>query len=584
MAGNSIDKITIESAVSNCRRALRWLLLFSLGINLLILASPIYMMQVFDRVLSSGRLETLLLLTVIAGIAVFAMGLIETARTQFLVRVGIWLERSLSVDVITSALAMRLIGGVGSVQPLRDLGALRSTLASPGFNAIIDAPWVPVFIVIIWLMHPALGLIALGAAIALFIVGLLNELTCRAVLGRAGQLSIAATQSVGAALRNAEAVRAMGMLPAVLERYDRANFESLSAHQHAADRGAAFTGLSRSLRFFVQILILGGGAWLVLEGELTSGGMIAASILLGRALAPVEQSIGAWKQLVAARDAWQRLRRLMAEVPRQPEGMPLPEPVGAVACEQVTFVPPGGKRPILRGVSFQLDPGEVLGVIGLSGAGKSTLCKVITGSWKPTRGRAMLDGADIHSWRPEELGPHLGYLPQDVELFTGTVAENIARLSPDPDSEGVVEAARLAGAHEMILSLPAGYDTEIGEGGRFLSGGQRQRIGLARAFYGKPRLIVLDEPNANLDPPGEKALVEAILNAKRWGAAVILVAHHPGILRSTDKIMLMREGQVEALGHRDEIIGRFRAALGSALATANPAREEADRMVREVRT
>jgi PrtD family type I secretion system ABC transporter len=584
MARNAEDTTTFEGAVSNCRRALRWLLLFSLGINLLILASPIYMMQVFDRVLSSGRLETLLFLTVIAGIAVFAMGLIETARGQFLAQLGNWLERSLSADVIASALATRLIDGVGSVQPLRDLGTLRSTLASPGFNAIIDAPWVPVFILIIWLMHPALGLIALGAAIVLFIIGLLNELTCRAALGRAGQLSIAAIQSAGAALRNAEAVQAMGMLPAMLERYDNASGQSLSAHQHAAYRGGAFAGLSKSLRFFVQILILGGGAWLVLRGELTSGGMIAASILLGRALAPVEQSIGAWRQLVVARDAWQRLRELLAELPPQPNRMRLPEPTGALKCDQLTFVPPGGKRPILRGISFDLEPGAALGIVGPSAVGKSTLCKVITGSWKPTRGRATLDGADIHSWRPEDLGPHLGYLPQDVELFTGTVGENIARLSPAPDPEAIVEAARSAGVHEMILSLSAGFDTEIGEGGYFLSGGQRQRIGLARALYGKPKLIVLDEPNANLDPPGEKALLEAILNAKRWGAAVIMVAHHPGILRATDKIMLMREGKVEALGLRDDIIGGFRAALGSVQAGAGPAKDETARKTREVDT
>ncbi|MEJ2122490.1 MAG: type I secretion system permease/ATPase [Alphaproteobacteria bacterium] len=584
MANPSIDAITFKGAISNCRRSLRWLVLFSLGINLLILTSPIYMMQVFDRVLSSGRLETLLFLTLIAGIAVFAMGLIDMARGQFLVRVGNWLDRSLSAQVIASALALRLNDGVGSVQPLRDLGTLRSTLASPGFVAVIDTPWVPVFILIIWLMHPVLGLIALGSAAALFTVGLLNELTCRAALKKAGQLSIAAIQEVGAALRNAEAVQAMGMQPAIVERYDHSSFQSLGAHQQAADRGAAFIGLSKSLRFFVQILILGAGAWLVLRGELTSGGMIAGSILLGRALAPVEQSIGAWKQLVVARDAWQRLKQLLAEVPPQPDRMPLPEPTGVLECDQLTFVPSGGKRPILRNITFHLDPGEVLGVVGPSAAGKSTLCKVVTGSWKPTRGRTTLDGAEIHSWRSEDLGPHLGYLPQETELFTGTVGENIARLLPEPDSAAVIEAARSAGVHELILSLSAGYDTDIGDGGYFLSGGQRQRIGLARALYGKPKLIVLDEPNANLDPQGEKALLEAILHAKQWGAAVIVVAHHPAILRSTDKIMLMREGKIEALGRRDEIFGRFRAALGSAQPAASRSKDESDPTTQEVRT
>lgn len=558
----------IGEVVSSCRRAMGWLLLFSLGINLLVLASPIYMLQVFDRVLTSGRFETLLFLTLIAGIAVFAMGVIETARGRFLARVGGWLEQRLSGEVIRSAMTARLMGG-GSTQPLRDLATVRSTLSSPAVNSIIDAPWVPAFIVIIWLMHPMLGLIALGAAIALYAVGLLNEMVCRKALGRAGELSIAAMQSVDSGLRNAEVVRAMGMLPALLGRYRRTSSESHSAHRKAVDRGAGIIGLSKSLRFFVQILILGGGAWLVLRGELTSGGMIAASILLGRALAPVDQSIGAWKQLVAARDAWRRLTRLLSSVPPESRGMQLPEPKGALSCEDVSFVLPGSDRAVLRNISFELAPGEVLGLMGPSAAGKSTLCKIMTGTWKPTRGRARLDGADISTWRPEELGPHIGYLPQDIELFGGTVAENIARLSLDPDSAAVVEAARLAGAHDMILSLPRGYDTEIGDSGSFLSGGQRQRIGLARAFYGKPKLVVLDEPNASLDPAGEKALDEAIQAAKNWGAAVVLVAHQPRVLRAADKIMLMRDGQIDASGSQAEIFGKLRAALEAVTPGAN---------------
>lgn len=559
-----------------------WLLLFSLGINLLVLSSPIYMMQVFDRVLTSGRPETLFFLTIIAGLAVFTMGLIETARARFLARVGGWLEASLSGKVIASALAMRLAGGGISSQPLRDLGTLRASLASPGFNAVIDAPWVPVFIVIIWLMHPMLGLIALGAAIVLFAIGFLNELICRPALRRAAQLSIAATQSVDAALRNAEAVQAMGMLPALVKSHDHTTFQSRVAHQQAADRGAAFVGLSKSIRYFAQILILGGGAWLVLQGELTSGGMIAASILLGRALAPVEQSIGVWKQVVAARDAWKRLRHLLARVPASFDRTSLPEPTGALACDDLVFVAPQGRYPILQGISFRLNPGEVLGIIGPSAAGKSVLCKVMTGTWKPTRGRATLDGADIYTWRAEDLGPHLGYLPQDVELFAGTVAQNIARLASDPPSDAVVEAARRAGVHEMILSLADGYETEIGEGGSFLSGGQRQRIGLARALYGQPKLIVLDEPNANLDPSGEKALGEAILAAKHRGASVVLVAHHPAILRATDKIMLLRDGRIEAFGPREEIMGKIHAALESALAATRRTEERDDRFVLEV--
>ena len=560
MAERARPHFAVQFVVRSCLRALVWLLLFSLGINLLILASPIYMMQVFDRVLSSGRLETLIYLTVIAGIAVFVMGIVETARGRFLIRVGDWLDHRLSGHVIASALTARLAGHAGSAQPLRDLATLRSTMASPSVNAVIDTPWVPAFIVIIWLMHPLLGLIALGAAIVLFAVALVNEWVSRNALRRAGQFSIAATQSVESALRNAEVIQALGMLPALLERYRDTNAKALTSQRQAGDRGAAMVGLSKSLRLFVQIVILGSGAWLVLQGQLTSGGMIAASILLGRALAPVEQSIGAWRQLVGARDAWQRLTRLLAEVPPQAKGMSLPVPQGELACQQMTFVPAGNENPILRDITFDLAAGEVLGIIGPTAAGKSSLCKVVTGAWKPTRGHARLDGADISSWHADELGAHLGYLPQDVELFAGTVSENIARLAQEPDAAAVVAAAKTAGVHDIILSLPKGYDTEVGEAGSFLSGGERQRVGLARAFYGRPKLIVLDEPNASLDSAGEEALVEAILAAKEWESTVLLVTHQPSILLSVDKLMVLQEGRIQAFGPRDEILNKLRQA------------------------
>jgi len=560
MAERARPHFAVQFVVRSCLRALVWLLLFSLGINLLILASPIYMMQVFDRVLASGRFETLILLTVIAGIAVFVMGIVETARGRFLIRVGNWLDHRLSGHVIASALTARLAGHAGSAQPLRDLATLRSTMASPSVNAVIDTPWVPAFIVIIWLMHPLLGLIALGAAIALFAVALVNELVSRNALRRAGQFSIAATQSVESALRNAEVIQALGMLPALLGRYGDTNAKALTSQRQAGDRGAAMVGLSKSLRLFVQIVILGSGAWLVLQGQLTSGGMIAASILLGRALAPVEQSIGAWRQLVGARDAWQRLTRLLAEVPPQAKGMSLPVPQGELACQQMTFVPAGNGNPILRDITFDLAAGEVLGIIGPTAAGKSSLCKVMTGAWKPTRGHARLDGADISSWHADELGAHLGYLPQDVELFAGTVSENIARLAQEPDAAAVVAAAKTAGVHDIILSLPKGYDTEVGEAGFLLSGGERQRVGLARAFYGRPKLIVLDEPNASLDSAGEEALVEAILAAKEWESTVLLVTHQPSILLSVDKLMVLQEGRIQAFGPRDEILNKLRQA------------------------
>ncbi|MFP6771900.1 MAG: ABC transporter transmembrane domain-containing protein [Alphaproteobacteria bacterium] len=380
----------IRFVVGSCRQALVWLFLFSFGINLLILASPIYMMQVFDRVLASGRFETLVFLTLIAGIAVFVMGVIETARGRFLIRVGNWLDHRLSGPVITSSLARRLSGHTGTAQPLRDLATLRLTIASPGINAVVDAPWVPAFIIIIWLMHPLLGLVALAGAIALFAVALLNELVSRRALGRAGRFSIAATQSVEQALRNAEVVQVLGMVPALLARFGDTNSTALDAQRQAGDRGAILIGMSKSLRLFVQIAILGSGAWLVLQGELTSGGMIAASILLSRALAPVEQSIGAWRQLVGARDAWQRLRHLIDSVSPGVKGMSLPAPAGDLSCQQMTYTIAGKTKPILREITFDLPAGEILGIIGPSAAGKSSLCKVLTGAWRPTGG--------MHGW------------------------------------------------------------------------------------------------------------------------------------------------------------------------------------------
>lgn len=551
----------IEEVVSGCRRAAAWLLLFSLAINLLVLTSPLYMLQVYDRVLASGRYETLLFLTVIAGFAVLVMGIIETARSRFLARIGEWLDQRLCADVIRSVITERYTTGGGSTQSLRDLTTLRSTLSSPGVNSVIDTPWVPAFIVIIWLMHPLLGLIALAAAITLYTIGFINEMACRNALGLAGQLSVTATSRVESALRNAEAVRAMGMIPPLIERFRLIGAQGHAAHRIAIDRGTAIVGLSKSFRLFVQILILGSGAWLVLKGELTAGGMIAASILLGRALAPVDQSIGAWKQLAAALDAWKRIKRLLSDTTSESDGLRLPEPLGAFECENVTFIPPNGERPALKDVSLRLAPGELLGVMGPSAAGKSTLCKLAAGICKPTHGRVRLDGGDITEWHRDDVGRYFGYLPQDIEIFAGSVAENIARLEVHPDPEAVVEAAQLAGAHDMILSLPQGYNTQVGESGSFLSGGQRQRIGLARAFYGKPKLIVLDEPNAGLDLAGEKALDDALQAAKQWGATIILVAHQPRIMRNADKIILIRDGEIDASGSPSEVFGQLRSAL-----------------------
>jgi PrtD family type I secretion system ABC transporter len=568
----------LDRALRELRPGFATLVLFSCGINLLILASPLYMWQIYDRVLASGRVETLIFLTLITAVALLGLGALDAVRGHILGRLGRWLDRRLTPDLITASLRRTLHGDPAGGQALRDLATVRNFLAGPGVSALLDAPWAPVFVVMIALMHPLLGLVALTAAFALLALAVVNEAASRRLLGDAAQQTICAMQRAEAAIRNADVIQAMGMRRDFIRRWSALNEAALALQLEAGDRNATLVGFSKFLRMFVQILILGVGAYLVLQSELTSGGMIAASILLGRALAPIEQSIAAWKVLVAARDARDRLSALLARLPPESQGMRLPTPCGRLSCEQVVYSPPGRVEPVLRGVSFAIAPGTGLGIVGPSAAGKSSLCKILVGTWQPTRGSARLDGADLFAWNADQVGRHIGYLPQDVELFAGTVGENIARLHADPDPDAVVAAAQAAGVHEMILALPQGYDTEIGEAGGHLSGGQRQRIGLARALYGRPCLVVLDEPNASLDWEGETALLGALFTAKAWGATVVIVAHQPRILAPVDQLLLLRQGAVEAFGPRDEVLERMRR-LGPVEAPARPSRVRAQASV-----
>jgi PrtD family type I secretion system ABC transporter len=548
----------LERVLRELRPGFATLILFSCGINLLILASPLYMWQIYDRVLASGRVETLVFLTLITAAALLGLGTLDAVRGHVLGRMSRWLDRRLTPDLISASFRRTLYGEAAGGQALRDLATVRNVLVGPGVSALLDAPWAPAFIVVIALMHPLLGLVAAGAALALLAIAIANEAASRRPLRDAAQRSIRAMQRAEAAIRNADVVHAMGMRRDFIRRWSALNEEALALQLQAGDRNATLVGFSKFLRMFVQILILGVGAWLVLQSDLTSGGMIAASILLGRALAPVEQSIAAWKALVAARDARDRLSALFARLPAQPEGMRLPSPLGRLRCEQVVYAPPGRVEPLLRGVSFTVEPGTGLGIIGPSAAGKSTLCKILVGTWRPTGGHVRLDGADLFALNVDLVGRHIGYLPQDVELFAGTVGDNIARLA-DPVCDAVVAAAEAAGVHEMILALPQGYDTEVGEAGSYLSGGQRQRVGLARALYGRPRLVVLDEPNASLDAAGEDALLRALFMAKSWGATIVIVAHQPQILAPVDQLLVLRHGRVETFGPRDQVLERLRS-------------------------
>jgi len=538
----------------------RWAFLaaagFSLAINLLVLTSPLYMMQVFDRVVTSGHLDTLAWLTLLATAAYIAYGALETARGSIMARLGAWLDRVLATRLIKAGVAAALAGQPTGTQPLRDLAQVRGFLAGPAMSPLFDAPWAPVFLAILWFMHPWLGAFALVSAILLFLLMIAGELLTRKPVreGEAGQMR--AYGVAEATLRNGDLVQAMGLMPSLLKRWQGEQAGAIDAQQGATDRSLVLQGLTKGIRMLVQTAILGLGAWLVVRGELTSGGMIAASILLGRALAPVDQLLGSWKQFISVRDCWRRVAALLNRFPAEAESMPLPEPKGVLSVEGLTFFPPNTDRAVLRSVSFALKPGQQLGIIGPSAAGKSTLCRLLVGALAPSAGHVRLDHADLSAWSRAEIGPHLGYLPQEVTLFAGTVAENIARMG-DPDPAKIVRATRLANVHEMILRLPQGYETRLDNGAIQLSGGQRQRLGLARALYGDPKLLVLDEPNANLDSEGDAALLSALAAMKQQGCTVVMVGHRPSMLEQADLLLYLRDGMVQAFGPAEAIWARL---------------------------
>ena len=528
--------------------------LFSLAINLLLLVPPLYMLQVFDRVLASRSGETLLVLTIAAVTALVIMALLEVLRARLLAAAGAALDQSLGPRVLDGLLAQtaRLSGGA-YLNGLRDVNTLRSFLGGAGLTALFDAPWLPVFLLVIFLFHPVLGIVALVGGVAMVSLAVLNERLTRAPIARSQAEARRAGRFIDANVRNAEVVSALGMLPAVTQRWARLNDAALAEQMRASRIGGAFTGWTKFARQFIQMAMLATGAFLVVAQDATAGVMIATTILLGRALAPVEALVAGWRSLVEARNAWRRLSELLGASPRAEGRTELPAPAGHVELEGVAFRL--ADKVILRGVSFKLAAGEALGLIGPSASGKSTLARLIVGVWKAGGGVVRLDGADVAAWPREKLGPHLGYLPQDVELFGGSVSENIARMGT-PDAAEVVRAAQRAHVHDLILRLPKGYDTEIGENGQSLSPGQRQRIGLARALYGNPRLVVLDEPNANLDHEGEEALQRALEALKADRVTVVVIAHRPSLLRSVDKMLVLNDGAVASFGPRAEVMAR----------------------------
>lgn len=527
---------------------------FSMFINVLQLTFPVYMLQIYDRVLSSYSLPTLYVITFAAVLSLIVMSALEFVRSRLLVRCGVAIDQALSGDVLDNVLKRAALSGEPPNQAnLRDVNILRNFFAGNAIFTLFDIPWTPLFLAVIYILHPLLGLVATGGAIMLIVFALINEKLTRKPLDSANMVNGFSMKFVETARRNAQSVRSMGMIGGVTARWQGYNDTVTKLQTQSSRQAGLIQSMSGWLRQSMQVFIYGVGAWLTLKGEATAGCMIAASIIMGKALGPVQTGIATWKSMVEARGAWKRLDTLFGQQDA-PESMDLPTPSGQLSAEHASFAIQN--TAILRDISFSLEPGESLGLIGPSGAGKSTLCRLLLGIWPATAGKVRLDGADIYTWDQEKLGPYIGYLPQEVELFSGTVADNISRLNV-VDSEKVIEAAKQAGVHELVLSFPNGYDTRIGEGGVVLSGGQRQRLGLARALYGNPKLVVLDEPNSNLDDEGEQALIASWSELKQQGTTLIVVSHKPGLLSGVDKILMLKNGQLALFGPRDAVFQKL---------------------------
>jgi len=544
----------LSNALGECRAAFFWVAVFSLGINLLMLTSSIFMLQVFDRVLTSRSKETLVLMFVIALLALLTMAALEIVRTFVMVRIDEWIERRVGGPLLGRMLDRQAQSRAPpSSSMMTYMSSLRQFLTGPAIFPVLDAPWTPIFLGVIFMLHPYLGWLSFAGACILLALAVANDMSSRNLLGRATQQSASATRFADTMVRNAEVVIALGMRKSLVDRWEKAEAEATSTLGRASGRGGIFSGIIKGLRQVLQMGIMAAGAWFVIEGDLTPGAMIAASILMGRALAPVDQAVGSWKAARAALGAYRAISRAVTGLGDEPTPAPLPPPTGLVEVERVSYVYPNTESPVLQGVSFRLTPGEALAVIGPSAAGKTTLGRLLVGVNTPSLGHVRLDGMDVAKWHSEDLGQYLGYLPQDVELFGGTIRENISRMQP-AEMEQIVEAARMADVHDMIMRLPKGYETDIGEGGAALSGGERQRVALARALFGNPRLLVLDEPNASLDQSGETALVKALGALRDKGITVIVIAHRASILRHVDKVLVLRDGRVNMFGPRDEIM------------------------------
>ena len=529
---------------------------FSIFVNLLMLTGPIFMLQVYDRVLGSRSVSTLVALVILMTFLFLMMGLLDHARGRVMARIGARFQDRLDRRVFAAAMRRLALAPNDpiAVNAQRDLEAVQRLLASPVLLSIFDIPWTPFFIAAIFVFHSWLGVLAIIGGIILVAVTLMNQSATKQPMLDANRTTLTAERYSDQIKTEAELVQSLGMRGATFDRWQVARGAALAQSIGVADTGGVYSTVSKIFRQFLQSAMLGLAAYLVLRGELTSGAMIAASILMGRALAPIEQAVGQWAVVQRAQEGWARLSDLLASMPAEVPRTALPKPRAILEAQQITVVPPGEQQAALRMVSFRLEPGQAMGVIGPSGAGKSTLARTLTGVWRPAGGKVRLDGATLDQYDPDVLGSYIGYLPQRVTLFDGTIADNIARLQPKPDDAAVIEAAQKAAAHEMIVKLPDGYNTRISAIGSRLSGGQIQRIGLARALYGDPVILILDEPNSNLDNEGSTALNTAIRSMKAEGKSVLIMAHRPAAIQECDVLLVLEDGARKAFGPRDQVL------------------------------
>jgi PrtD family type I secretion system ABC transporter len=547
-----------------CRNALIGVGVITGVLNMLMLTGSFYMLEVYDRVVPGRSIPTLLFLSAIAVFLFSVQGLLDFIRSRILVRIGAWLDEQLSGSVFDAVLKipLRTKDQGNGLLPLRDLDQVRGFLAGNGLPAFFDLPWMPLYLGICYLFHPLIGIAATAGALFLVILTVLTELRTRNALKTAGLQGSRRFAQAEAGRRNADVAQAMGLSPQLVSRWQKTNDEYVDSQLSASDVAGGYGSAAKSFRMTLQSLILGLGAYLAIQDLATSGIIIAASILTARALAPVDLVIANWRSFTAARQSWKRLADLVKVMAERPQELLLPPPTQSLAVENLFVGAPGQNTAIVQDATFAMGSGSALGIIGPSASGKTSLIKAVVGVWRPARGKVRLDGAAIDQWRADLLGPHIGYLPQDVELFDGTIAQNISRFEDNADSEAIIAASRAAGVHDMIVRLPNGYETQIAEGGSALSAGQRQRVALARALYHDPFLVVLDEPNSNLDAEGEEALTQAILGVRARGGIVIIVAHRPSALAAVDKILIMKDGRMQAFGPKDEVLAKLRRPAG----------------------